>query len=302
MIQKDLLKKGDQKGAIAVFDPLQRYMQEIHTYPMLSAQEERELARRFHDEGDIDAAKKLVATHLRLVARIAMEYRNAYHNVLDLIQEGNVGLLQAVRRFEPDKGARLAHYASWWIRSYILKYILDNFRLIKIGTTKNQKKLFFNLMREKEKIEAMGYYATPTELSRRLGVGEKEVEEMERRLTVPEYALQAPVRRQARGEGGEAILEDFLPMEEIPVDEQMAQTQTRDMLKEKFVEFESLLNPREKKIFQERLLAELPLTLQEIAGEYGITKERVRQLESRLITKLKEFFKESGIEAWELQL
>ena len=300
MIQKNLLKKGGRKGAIAVFDPLQRYMQEIHSYPMLSVEEERDLARRFHQEGDIEAAKRLVATHLRLVAKIAMEYRTAYHNVLDLIQEGNIGLLQAVRRFEPDKGARLAHYASWWIRSYILKYILDNFRLIKIGTTKNQKKLFFNLMREKERIEAMGYYATPTELSRRLGVGKKEVEEMERRLTVPEYALQAPVHP-TQGEGG-AILEDFLPMEEVPVDERMARTQTRDILKEKFVEFESLLNDREKKIFQERLLAELPLTLQEIADEYGITKERVRQLESRLIAKLKKFFKESGIEAEELQL
>ena len=300
MIQKNLVKKGDQKGAIAVFDPLQRYMQEIHSYPLLSLEEERELARRFHEEGDIEAAKRLVATHLRLVAKIAMEYRTAYHNVLDLIQEGNIGLLQAVRRFEPDKGARLAHYASWWIRSYILKYILDNFRLIKIGTTKNQKKLFFNLMREKERIEAMGYYATPTELSRRLGVGKKEVEEMERRLTTPEYALQAPVHP-GEGEGG-AILEDFLPAEEVPLDERMAKTQTRDMLNEKFVEFESLLNDREKKIFQERLLAELPLTLQEIADEYGITKERVRQLESRLIAKLKKFFKESGIEAEELQL
>lgn len=300
MIQKNLLKKGDQKGAIAVFDPLQHYMQEIHSYPMLSSQEERELARRFHDEGDIEAAKKLVATHLRLVAKIAMEYRNAYHNVLDLIQEGNIGLLRAVRRFDPDKGARLAHYASWWVRSYILKYILDNFRLIKIGTTKNQKKLFYNLMREKKRIEASGYYATPTELSRRLGVGEKEVEEMERRLMIPEYSLQAPVHP-AQGEGG-AILEDFLPMEDVPVDERMARTQTQDMLREKFVEFESFLNPREKKIFQERLLAELPLTLQEIADEYSITKERVRQIESRLITKLKEFFKESGIEAEELQL
>ena len=300
MIQKNLVKKGNQKGAIAVIDPLQRYMQEIHDYPMLSVEEERELARRFHNEGDIEAAKKLVATHLRLVVKIAMEYRTAYHNVLDLIQEGNIGLLQAVRRFEPDKGARLAHYASWWIRSYILKYILDNFRLIRIGTTKNQKKLFFNLMREKERIEAMGYYATPTELSRRLGVGKKEVEEMEQRLMAPEYGLQAPMH-QAGGEGG-AILEDFLPMEEVPLDERMAKTQTRDILKEKFVEFESLLNNREKKIFQERLLAELPLTLQEIADEYGITKERVRQLESRLISKLKKFFKESGIEAEELQL
>lgn len=294
--QKRPSRSEDQ--SLVRLDPLQRYMQEVQAYPMLSAEDERELARRFHEEGDVDAAKKLVTTHLRLVARIAMEYRSAYHNVLDLIQEGNVGLLQAVRHFDPNKGARLGHYAQWWIKSYILKYILDNFRLIKLGTTKTQKKLFYNLMREKEKIEAMGYYATPFELSSRLGVPEEQIEEMQRRLTTPEYALQAPVK----GGEGEAILEDFLPLDQKPVDEKLAETQTKDILKERFAEFAGHLNARDRKIFQERLLAELPLTLQEIADEYGITKERVRQLEARIIKNLKKFFKDSGIEVDALQM
>ncbi|MFH0800703.1 MAG: RNA polymerase factor sigma-32 [Pseudomonadota bacterium] len=286
--------------AVAVIDPLTRYMREVQAYPMLSLDEERDLARRFHEEGDIKAAKRLVTTHLRLVVKIAMEYRSAYQNVLDLIQEGNVGLLQAVRHFDSGKGARLAHYASWWIRSYILKYILDNFRLIRIGTTKAQKKLFYNLMREKEKIEAMGFEATPAELSKRLGVGEAVVAEMEKRLTTPERTLQAPVGRDSGAH--EAILQDFLPLNETPVDEKMAAAQTGDILKEKFREFAENLKERDKKIFEERLLAELPLTLQEIADEYGITKERVRQIEARLMQRLKQFFKESGIDENALQM
>ena len=287
-------------GAIAVADPLARYLQEVQLAPLLTNEEEQELARRFHDAGDLEAAKKLVTTHLRLVVKIAMEYRSAYHNVLDLIQEGNIGLLQAVRHFEPEKGARLSTYAQWWIRSYILKYILDNFRLIKLGTTKEQKKLFFNLMREKEKIEQMGYYATHAELSKRLGVGEAAVAEMEKRLMTPEQALQAPVRSETGGH--EAILQDFLPIDEEPVDEKLADNQTQDILKEKFASFAAGLNERDKRIFEERLLAELPLTLQQIAEEYGITKERVRQIEARIIGRLKTYFKESGIEIEALKL
>ncbi len=292
MIQKNLVKKGSSEKAIAIRDPLQQYLQEVHRYPMLTREEERELARRYREEGDVEAAKQLVSTHLRLVARIAAEYRNAYHNVLDLIQEGNLGLMQAVAHFDPDKGARLSTYATWWIKSYILKYILDNFRLIKVGTTKQQKKLFYNLMREKERIETMGYYATPLELSKRLGVGEEEVREMQQRLQLPEYGLHAPVQG---GEEGGAILQDFLAVDGTPADEQLAAAQSKDLLEEKFREFAEGLGERERTIFQERLLSELPLTLQEIADEYGISKERVRQIEGRLIGRLKNYFEEQGI-------
>jgi RNA polymerase sigma-32 factor len=289
------MTEKDSARAISVVDPLKKYMQEVKAFPLLTTDEERELARLYHEEGDVEAAKKLVAAHLRLVVKIAMEYRNAFHNVLDLIQEGNVGLMQAVRHFNPEKGARLGHYATWWIRSYILKFILDNFRLIKLGTTKTQKKLFYNLMREKEKIEAMGYYATPVELSKRLGVPAEQIEEMQQRLTTPEYALEAPAGRGAHGDST-AILKDFLPIDQMPVDERMAADQARDMLKEKFSEFAGGLEERDRKIFYERLLAELPRTLKDIAREYGISKERVRQIEARIIENLKAFFKDSGIE------
>jgi len=292
--------KKTQVREIAPVDPLARYLQEVHAYPVLSVEEERELARRYHENSDIEAAKKLVITHLRLVVKIAMEYRSAYHNILDLIQEGNVGLLHAVKHFEPDKGARLAHYASWWIRSYILKYILDNFRLIKIGTTKTQRKLFYNLMQEKQKIEAMGYHATPEVLSKKLGVREKDIEEMQRRLTQPEYALEAPVGM--KGEGHEALLQDFIADNQVPMDEKLAEEQTKDILKEKLSEFSKTLNERDLKIFKDRLLSELPVTLQDIADEYGITKERVRQIEERIISRLKAFFKEKGIEVEAMQL
>ncbi len=293
------MKKTPSRQIVPV-DPLKRYLQEVKAYPVLSVDDEKELARLYHEKGDIEAARKLVTTHLRLVVKIAMEYRSAYHNVLDLIQEGNVGLLQAVKHFEPDKGARLAHYASWWIRSYILKYILDNFRLIKLGTTKNQRKLFYNLMQEKEKIEAMGYKATPEVLSKKLGVDKDEVVEMQRRLTQPEYSLEAPAG--SRDSGHEAILQDFIADDQIPVDDKIAERQTHDILKDKFDEFAKTLNERELKIFRDRLLAEIPITLQDIADEYGITKERVRQIEERIVTRLKAYFKEKGVEVEALQL
>lgn len=285
-----------RQKSVTVIDPLTRYLQEVQKYPMLTDTEERKLALAYHKKGDVTAARRLVEAHLRLVVRIAMEYRQAYYNVLDLIQEGSVGLMMAVKKFDPDKGSRFANYASWWIRSYILKYILDNFRLIKIGTTKDQKKLFYNLMREKQKIEALGYVADKKVLAKALKVSEEAVEEMSQRLQQPEYALEAPV-----GENRESLLRDFIPLDEKPVDEQIAAKETQDILKEKLDEFTKTLNEREFKIFEQRLIAELPITLQEIGDEYGITKERVRQIEERIIDRLKEFFKAHGIKAEMLQ-
>ena len=277
--------------ALVTADPLQRYIQEVQRYPYLTLEEEMDLARRYHERGDPEAARQLVQAHLRLVVKIAMEYRRSYFNILDLIQEGSVGLLHAVKKFDPSKGARLSYYASLWIRSYILKYILDNFRPIKIGTTKDQRKLFFNLMREKQKIEAMGYVADSKTLSERLKVKVKTIEEMQRRLTTPEYALEGPA-----GKGEESILMDFIPMDEESVEETVAKQETKDILKETLGKFVKDLNKRDQAILQQRLLSDLPITLQEIADEYGITKERVRQLESRLLDKLRDFLKEAGVD------
>ncbi len=269
-------------------DPLRSYLAEVQKYPMLTEEEERALIAKFRSDGDVEAARRLVTSHLRLVVKIAMEYRNAYHNVLDLIGEGNVGLMHAVKKFNPDKGSRLAHYATWWIKSYILKYILDNFRLIKIGTTKTQRRLFFNLMQEKQKIEQAGYYADSRLLSSKLGVDVAEIEEMSNRLEQPELALDAPVT----GDPRSALLEDFIADNDVPIDEKIAKQQLSDIFKEKLNEFSGELNERELKIFRERLLSEVPLTLQAIANEYGISKERARQIEARIMEKLKVYLKD----------
>ncbi len=285
-----------KERSLAVLDPLAKYLQEVAIYPFLSAEEERKLALAWRNKGDVEAARKLVTAHLRLAVKIAMEYRHAYFNVLDLIQEGNVGLMHAVKKFDPDKGARFSTYASWWIKSFILKYILDNFRLIKIGTTKDQKKLFYNLMKEKQKIESQGFKADSKALAKSLKVSEKAVEEMTKRLTQPEYALEGPA-----GAHSEALLQDFIPVEGQAVDEAIAAKETRNILESKLGEFAAQLNSRELKIFEQRLMADLPITLQEIGDEYSISKERVRQIETRILNKLREFFKEKGIKAEMLQ-
>ncbi len=272
-------------------DPLARYMQQVSKYPILSDEEEKKLVEQVIQHQDVEAAKKLVTSHLRLVVKIAMEYRSAYHNVLDLIQEGNVGLLRAVKNFDPSKGARLGYYATWWIRSYILKYILDNFRLIKIGTTQAQRKLFYNLMKEKEKMEHLGFVPENKLIANKLEVTEKEVAEMDQRLSHPELSMNVPVG----GEEGGAHHIDFLQDPTQPVDEKLSHQELKDVLFEHLEGFSKTLNKREMNIFKGRLLSEMPATLQEIADEYGITRERVRQIEERIKEKLKIYFEEHGV-------
>jgi len=279
-----------RKQDLVTSDPLSRYMQKVSQYPLLSDEEEKSLVERVREHRDVEAAKKLVTSHLRLVVKIAMEYRNAYYNVLDLIQEGNVGLLRAVKNFDPTKGARLGYYASWWIRSYILKYILDNFRLIKIGTTQAQRKLFYNLMKEKEKMEHMGFSPDNKLLAEKLDVKEGEVAEMDQRLSQSELSMDAPV-----GEEGGAHHIDFLKDPGQPVDERLSNQELKDVLFDHLEDFSKSLNGRELNIFKTRLLAEVPETLQAIADEYGITRERVRQIEERIKEKLKKYFEEHGI-------
>ena len=285
------IQKVNESRVPATKDPLKYYLAEINKYPVLTEKEERALVKKVHEDADIDAARTLVNSHLRLVVKIAMQYRSAYHNVLDLIQEGNVGLLHALKNYNPEKGARLAHYATWWIKSYVLKFILDNFRLIRIGTTKEQKKLFYNLMKEKEKMEQQGFKADSKSLAEKFDTTEEEIDEMTKRLTQPELALEAPVSSEH-----EVLLKDFLPIDEELIEEQLGQAEARNILTTKLDEFSEQLNERELKIFRERLLAELPRTLQEIANEYGITKERVRQIESNILDRIRGFFKEKGVD------
>jgi len=284
-------KKGreiDGRGLVPV-DPLRRYMQAVSQYPILSAEEEKSLVEKVQKDRDVEAARKLVTSHLRLVVKIAMEYRSAYQNVLDLIQEGSVGLLRAVKSFDPSKGARLGYYASWWIKSYILKYILDNFRLIKLGTTQAQRKLFFNLMKEKERLEQMGFSPGAKLLAERLEVRPEEVSEMDQRLSQSELSIDTPV-----GDPSGALHVDFLKDPSPPADEKISEKQFKDVLMEKLKSFSEKLGERDLKIFKERLMSEMPKTLQEIADEYGITRERVRQIEERIKEKLKKYFEEIG--------
>lgn len=272
-------------------DPLKNYLNEIRKIPLLDLEEEFRLAKKLIDDGDLNAAKLLVQSNLRLVVKIAMEYRAAHGNLMDLIQEGNIGLMKAVSKFDPARGVRLGYYASWWIRSYILKYILDNFRLVKVGTTAAQKKLFYHLMREKERLEAQGLVAAPKLLAQKLDVSEKEVIEMEQRLLQhgAESSLDAPIKSR---EDSKKTKGDLMPDERELADESLEREELLQILKMKLPSFQKGLDEREKKILKERLLSEVPKTLQEIADKYGLTRERARQIEAKVISKLKDYLKD----------
>ncbi len=284
---------GPGRRALSVTDPLRRYMEEVKRYPLLPPEEEFKLARQMRENGNLNAAKALVSANLRLVVKIAYEYRSYTTNLLDLIQEGNVGLMKAVSKFDPTKGARLGYYASWWIRSYILKYLLENFRLVRLGTTQSQKKLFYHLMREKERLEAQGLVAAPKLLADRLNVREKDVIEMEQRLSYQggEVSLDTPVDSGDANEGRSRSHIDLLVDDHELAADQLEREQLLGILSERLPEFAATLNDREKHIFHDRLLAEEPKTLQEIADVYGLTRERARQIEARMIEKLRAFLK-----------
>lgn len=265
-------------------DPLKQYLKEISRYELLDPEEEYRLALQLHKTGDVEVAKKLVMANLRLVVKIAMEYKSAYQNVMDLIQEGNIGLMKAVSKYNPEKGAKLSYYASWWIKSYILKFILDNFRLIKIGTTAEQKKLFYNLMREKERLMGQGIEPSTKLLSENLGVSEKAVKEMDLRLSSSGAAISLDAQV---GEDGRTTLSDTISDDSAPIDENLSHLESLEILEDNLEKFIADLKPRDKEIFKKRLLSEVPPSLQSIADDYGVSRERIRQIEERLLKKLK---------------
>jgi RNA polymerase sigma-32 factor len=276
--------------SVRVQDPLTLYLREISRYKLLSIEEEKELTLELSKTGDIEVAKKLVLANLRLVVKIALEYRSAYKNVMDLIQEGNIGLMKAVSKYDPTKGAKLSYYASWWIRSYILKFILDNFRLIKIGTTQEQKKLFYNLMREKQRLMNMGMAPDIKLLSENLGVSEKSILEMDQRLgpSGQEISLDKPLDE----ENGRDKIGDILSDGSEGLEDQLAHLENIEILKEHLQDFLKGLKPRDQEIFRKRLLSEVPESLQMIADQYGVSRERIRQVEERLIEQLKIYMSE----------
>jgi len=294
------IQETDEKTSLAKVDPLQRYLVEVRRYKLLTKEEEHQLALTYRENKDPDAAYKLITSNLRLVVKIAFEFHRAWvMNLLDLIQEGNIGLMQAVKKFDPYRGVRLSSYASFWIRAYILRFILDNWRLVKIGTTQAQRRLFFNLQKEKTKLEALGYSAEPKKLAEAIGVKEKEVIQMDQRMSSWEASLDAPMRDDA-----ERSLMDFLPASKELIDGKLEDNEIKSILYEKLKDFKKTLKDKELYIYQNRILAENPATLQEIGDKYGITRERTRQIEERLLRKIKDFLKEEipGIEDYQIKI
>ena len=264
-------------------DSLHLYLREVGRFPMLKPDEEFELARRVQKTGDSDAAFRLVSSHLRLVVKIAMDFQRRWmQNVLDLIQEGNVGLMRAVNKFDPDKGIKFSYYAAFWIRAYILKFIMDNWRMVKIGTTQAQRKLFYNLNRERQKLIAEGFDPDAAVLAERLGVGEDQIVEMQR-LDASDMSLDATVG----DDSGNATRMDFLPALGPGIEERIAGQEIASLLQDKLRDILPSLSEKEAYILEHRLLTDDPVTLREIGERYNVTRERVRQLEARLLQKLK---------------
>ncbi len=265
---------------------LTRYLEEIRKFPMLAPDEEYMLAKSWREHGDRDAAHRLVTSHLRLVAKIAMGYRGYGLPISEVISEGNVGLMQAVKRFEPEKGFRLATYAMWWIRASIQEYILRSWSLVKMGTTAAQKKLFFNLRKAKSQISALEEGDLRPEhvqqIATKLGVSEQDVVDMNRRLS-GDASLNAPIRDDSEG-GGE--WQDWLVDNQIGQEEQFAENEELDNRRAALAGALGVLNERERRIFEARRLSDDPVTLEELAGEFGVSRERVRQIEVRAFEKV----------------
>lgn len=294
-----VLKKTRAQGIpskrkdIARRDPLDVYLQETKRYPLLTREEEHDLAVRLVEHGDTDAARTLVESNLRLVVKIAYEYRRAHQNLLDMVQEGNVGLMQAVSKYDPYRGVKLSSYAAWWIRAYILKFVLNNHRLVKIGTTQAQRKLFFNLKKERDRLQAMGFTADAAQIAKALDVREKDVVEMQKRLTAPDASFDAPLG--AGDEDTTRTRHDIMEAGGLRPDEEVEASQFQNVLKEKLAIFADTLEGREETIFRERWLTEEPLTLQQIGDRYSVSRERARQIEKRMLGRLRVYLeKELG--------
>ncbi|WNM57170.1 RNA polymerase factor sigma-32 [Candidatus Nitrospira allomarina] len=283
---KDQSKWDPVSTALTPTTTLSRYLAEVRRYPFLSKEEELQLFHEYQTLGTRESAVKLILANLRVCVSIASEYGLAGIDQMDLIQEGNVGLLQAMKKFDPTKNVRFYAYAAWWVRAFVLRYLLNNFRLVKIGTTQEQRRLFYNLRREKAKLERQGYVPDPKLLADRLNVRERDVVEMDQRLGSWELSLDQPMTSD-----GEGTFHDLLPSTQAPIDDQLADTQLRLLFRKKLAEFAQTLSEREEDILRNRLLSESPVTLEDLGRKYLITKERTRQLEAKIIKKLRELMK-----------
>jgi len=283
--EEELLLKAEGK-ALAPRDPLASYLAEIKKYPLLTREKELEIATKYYTHKDPELAQILVTSNLRFVVKIAAEYAKFGAKLLDLVQEGNVGLMHAVKDFNPYKGVRLITYAVWWIRGYIREYLLKQFSMVKIGTTQDQKKLFYNLIKEKEAIRSEGLEETTKLISHRMGVSEKDVRMMEQRLGSKDVSLDQPLD----DENKTSFLDLQQTTNEEAIDEQLVLLEQLELLKKNIDAIRAQLSERELFLLEHRLLADSPMTLQEVGDKYKITREAVRQTEERLINKIKEQF------------
>ncbi len=281
-----LVAVKDEENLPTLSNPaLHRYLQEISQYDLLSREETDELAVQFREHGDQDAAYKLVSSNLRLVVKVAMDFQKYWmQNFMDLIQEGNVGLVQATKKFDPYRGVKFSYYAAYWIRAYILKFIMDNWRMVKIGTTQAQRKLFFSLNKEKRLLESQGFKPEVKLLAERLSVKETEVIEMSQRMDSWDVSLESPVRSDSDEEQ-----KNFIPTSAPPIEDVVAGDEMKKRLSELLTVLKEKLNEKEIMILEERLLTDEPLTLQTIADRFGISRERVRQIEVNLLKKMKKY-------------
>lgn len=282
---------------LTTYDPLRRYLLEISKFHQIDREDEQRLAVRYRETGDREAAYRLVTSNLRLVVKIAMIYHKIYSNLMDLIQEGNLGLIHAVKRFDPYRGTRLPTYAAWWIKAYILKFLLDNARMVKIGTTNVRRKILMNLNRQKRELEDKGITPTHQLLAKNLGVAEEEIREVERGMSGGDISLDAPIP----GADDKKRFVDTIHQMEQSVDDKIAHGEFRELLERKFEAFSETLSERERIILNQRLIADSPQTLQQIADLYGISREAVRVAEKRLINKLKKYMVESFGDAREIE-
>ncbi|TLY25787.1 MAG: sigma-70 family RNA polymerase sigma factor [Nitrospirae bacterium] len=285
------IQPGDQTDAsqdtsLVPYDPLQRYLAEVRKYPFLSKEEELQLFHEYQTTGNREAAVKLILANLRVSVAIAAEYLHSGADYMDLIQEGNVGLLQAIRKFDPTKGVRFHSYAAWWVRAYVLRYLLNTYRMVKIGTTQDQRKLFYNLNKEKRKLEREGFVPDTKLLADRLNVRERDIVEMGQRLGSWDISLDAPI-----GPDQEGTLMEILPAAGTPADEALADEELKKLFRQKLAEFAATLDDRYADILRNRILSETPMTLDDIGKKYNISRERARQLEDKIIKRLREHMK-----------
>lgn len=286
----DTIEIGGKENGLITTNALQKYLAELRKYSLMTREQEKEVAIKAYEEHDIESRNRLVTSNLRLVVKIAMEYRRAYSQILDLIQEGNAGLVQAVNRFNPYRGVKLSTYSAWWIRAYILKFLMDNKSLVRMGTTDAQRKLFFRLRGEAEKLYALTQKFDANLLAEKIGVQPQDVVEMQQRLTKNDVSLDTPV-----GEDNDTRQVDLLFSDSEEADVTYEKEQLLKILRKEVSFIEKELNERDAYIFHNRIMSDDPITLQDVGDKYGITRERARQLEARVIKKIKDRIIAAGI-------